>query len=382
MQEQEVLPTHVDPTASFNLLGEPRSALEHWFIRSGEKRFRATQILRWIHGHGVACFSDMHNISKPLRDRLQAHCTLRAPHIIDCQQATDDTYKWVFQVDAGNRIETVFIPDGERTTVCLSSQVGCALNCRFCATAQQGFNRNLSSAEIIGQLWQVRKALGEQKKITNVVMMGMGEPLLNLDNVVPAMEIMMDDFAYGFARKRVTISTAGVVPGIYALAKRLPAVSLAVSLHAPNDTLRDQLIPLNRKYPIHTLMEACRAYTMTASRQRITFEYVMLAEVNDAPAQALQLAKLLANVPAKINLIPFNPFPNTTYRRSSDQAIEHFRRLLQSKGYVVTTRKTRGDDINAACGQLVGAVVPKSQRTAQRRGIATTTSCSASHVVS
>ncbi len=370
MPQNAILPAHLIPSSPVNLLGESRSALERWFVQSGEKRFRAAQVTRWVHERGVTSFSDMTNISKRLRDRLQAHCELRMPLVADYQQAADGTCKWLFKVGADNCIETVFIPDGARATVCLSSQVGCALNCRFCATAQQGFNRNLSSAEIIGQLWQVRKTLGAQRKITNVVMMGMGEPLLNLDNVAAAMEIMLDDYAYGFARKRVTLSTAGVVPGIYALARRLPAVSLAVSLHAPNDALRDQLIPLNRKYPIDTLLAACRTYAQATGRRHITFEYVMLDGVNDAPAQALQLAQLLADFPAKVNLIPFNPFPNTAYRRSSTDAIERFRNLLQSKGCMVTTRKTRGEDIAAACGQLVGAVTPKSQRVAQRRGIA------------
>ena len=370
MQRQAILPIALHPACRFNLLGEPRSALEDWFIRSGEKRFRAAQIIRWIHERGVICFDDMTNIGKTLRDRLQAHCEVRAPRIVDTQHSADGTRKWLMQVGSGNCIETVFIPDGNRGTVCISSQVGCALNCRFCSTAQQGFNRNLSSAEIIGQLWLVRQELGDQQPITNVVMMGMGEPLLNFDNVVAAMEIMLDDYGYKFARKRVTLSTAGVVPGIRALAERLPTVSLAVSLHAPNDKLRDELIPLNRKYPIHALLDACRAYTQTAPRQIITFEYVMLAGVNDSPAHARELVQLSAGIPSKINLIPFNPFPETHYQCSSTADIDRFRDILLRGGCMTITRKTRGGDINAACGQLAGTVIPKSHRVAQRRGVA------------
>jgi len=297
---------------------------------------------------------------------------IRAPELVMDQHSQDGTRKWLLRLDSGNCIETVFIPEDGRGTLCVSSQVGCALDCSFCSTAQQGFNRNLSVAEIIGQVWTANRALGRDPKgeriITNVVMMGMGEPLLNFDNVVKAMDLMLDDLGYGLSKRRVTLSTAGVIPALERL-KAVSAVSLAVSLHAPNDALRNELVPLNKKYPIKELLEACKHYVAGDARRRVTFEYVMLDGVNDSPELAHQLVRLLQDVPAKVNLIPFNPFPNTRYQRSSAAAIERFRNILMAAGLVTVTRKTRGDDIDAACGQLAGKVLDRTRRT-QRRAAA------------
>ena len=286
---------------------------------------------------------------------------LEKPEIMLEQQASDGTRKWVLQMGCGNRVETVFIPEENRGTLCVSSQVGCALACTFCSTAQQGFNRNLTTAEIIGQLWKAQNQLGEHSKITNVVMMGMGEPLLNFKNVVIAMNLMLDDFAYGLSKRRVTISTSGIVPAMYRLTE-VCDVSLAVSLHAANDKLRNELVPINKKYPLEELMAACRDNVANSPRRRITFEYVMLDAVNDSVKDAKALIKLLKDVPSKINLIPFNPFPNTQYQCSSVAAIDRFRNVLHNSGMVTTIRKTRGEDIDAACGQLVGKVNDKSRR--------------------
>ncbi|NJD05411.1 MAG: 23S rRNA (adenine(2503)-C(2))-methyltransferase RlmN, partial [Methylococcaceae bacterium] len=326
----------------------------------GEKPFRASQLLQWIHQRGVDDFALMTNLSKSLRGYLSEHCEIRPPAIALDQRSADGTRKWLLQVDDTNRIETVFIPEEGRGTLCVSSQVGCALACSFCSTAQQGFNRNLTVAEIIGQLWVAQRELGEEKRITNVVLMGMGEPLLNFSNVVDAVDLMMDDFAYCLSKRRVTLSTSGVVPALERLAE-VTDISLAVSLHAPDDALRNQLVPINQKYPLKELLPACRNY-IKDGRRKITWEYVMLAGVNDSPAQARALAKLLANIPSKINLIPFNPFPGSPYRCSSRETVAHFSEILQGYGLITTIRKTRGEDIDAACGQLVGKVNDKSRR--------------------
>ena len=355
-----------------NLLGLPRGEMQGFFASLGEKPFRAAQVLKWIHHRHAASFGAMTDLGKALRARLDTVAEIRAPEAVEDRVSADGTRKWLFEVGAGNCVETVYIPDGDRGTLCVSSQVGCALNCTFCATAQQGFNRNLQASEIVGQLWAARRILADSGHsgpgITNVVLMGMGEPLLNFDNVVAALDLMLDDLGFGLARKRVTLSTAGVVPGIRALARRCP-VSLAVSLHAPDDALRDVLVPINRKYPIDTLLAACREFAGVLPRQKITFEYVMLDGVNDTPEHARRLVRRLAGVPAKVNLIPFNPFPATRYRRSPDAVIDRFRDVLMAAGLMAITRKTRGDDIDAACGQLAGRVVPRSRRVAERRGL-------------
>lgn len=350
----------VNPEA-INLLGFDRKGLAAFFVGLGEKPFRATQLLKWLYQEEVTDFALMSNISKPLRAYLQEHCSISAPEIVVEQQASDGTFKWVMQMQCGNRVETVFIPEENRGTLCISSQVGCALACSFCSTAQQGFNRNLSTAEIVGQLYVAQRRLGKTQRITNVVMMGMGEPLLNFDNVVAAVNLMMDDFAYGLSKRRVTISTSGVVPAMYRLAQECD-VSMAVSLHAPTNELRDQLVPINQKYPLAELLAACKEYVQSAPRRFITFEYVMLDGVNDSPADARALIKLLQDVPCKMNLIPFNPFPNTRYSCSSANAIDRFKSILHNAGLVTTVRKTRGEDIDAACGQLVGQVKDKSRR--------------------
>jgi len=351
----------VNPGDKINLLAFDRKAMADYFLRIGEKPFRAVQLLQWIHQRGVTDFGLMSNLGKALRGQLEEHCVIRPPAIVHQQQSADGTRKWLLQVDAQNRIETVFIPEPGRGTLCVSSQVGCALNCSFCSTAQQGFNRNLSVAEIIGQLWVAQQELGDAARVTNVVLMGMGEPLLNFNNVVSAVNLMMDDFAYGLSKRRVTLSTSGVVPALDRLAE-VSDVSLAVSLHAPDDKLRDQLVPINQKYPLRELLAACKRYVGKENRRKVTFEYVMLAGINDAPSQARALVRLLSDVPAKVNLIPFNPFPGASQQCSSPAAIERFSLVLQQAGLITTTRKTRGDDIDAACGQLVGRVDDKSRR--------------------
>jgi 23S rRNA (adenine2503-C2)-methyltransferase len=352
-----------------NLLGLDRDAMRAFVTGLGEKPFRADQLLQWIHQRGVADIAAMTNLSKDFRARLQEEATVRLPEVVHDRVATDGTRKWLLQLDDGNCIETVFIPETDRGTLCVSSQVGCMLNCTFCSTARQGFNRNLRSDEIIGQLFVAQRALGQtpggERLITNVVMMGMGEPLLNFDNVVMAMGLMVEDLAYGLSRRRVTLSTAGVVPAIDRLRAALP-VSLAVSLHAPNDALRDSLVPINRKYPIKELLDACRRYVAGDSRRRITFEYVMLDGVNDTPAHARELIHLLEGVPAKVNLIPFNPFPEAGYARSPQDRIDRFREMLMRSGVITVTRRTRGDDIDAACGQLAGQVMDRTRRSARQ----------------
>lgn len=355
----------METRATVNLLDFDVRGLEQYFETIGEPGYRATQIIKWVHQLGITDFDAMTNLSRALRERLALETEVRTPQVVATQHSVDGTRKWLLRVDNGNAIETVFIPEGERGTLCVSSQVGCPLDCKFCATAKQGFNRNLDVSEIIGQVWLAARELGQTPKagrqITNVVMMGMGEPLLNFDNVVPAMQLMLDDNAYNLSRKRVTLSTAGIVPGIDRLAEVCP-VSLAVSLHATNDALRDELVPINRKYPIAELMEACRRYVVANPHGEITFEYVMLKGVNDSVAEARALVRLLHRLPAKVNLIPFNPFAGAGYQRSDDDTINAFRDALQRAGIVTITRKTRGDDIAAACGQLVGEVAAKARR--------------------
>ncbi len=348
-----------------NLLNLDQPDLTSFFTELGEKSFRTTQVLKWIHHLGVVEFAAMTNLSKPLRQRLSEVACVSLPPIRKVQISADGSRKYLLQLDPNNAIETVFIPEDDRQTLCISTQVGCALNCSFCATAQQGFSRNLTVADLIAQLWCVEQALRAEgyatdphgRVITHVVLMGMGEPLANFNNVVKAMRLMMDDNSYGLARRRLTLSTAGLVPAITKL-KALAPVNLAVSLHAPTDELRNQLVPLNRKYPLASLLAACRDYLAgtTPHHHRITFEYVMLKDLNDSPAQARALIKLLEGCPAKVNLIPFNPFPGSSYQRSTPERIEQFRELLFKAGIVTVTRKTRGGDIAAACGQLAGQV--------------------------
>ena len=342
-----------------NLLGLGASELKDFCQALGEKPFRASQLLRWIHRDGVGDFSVMTNVSKAFRERLSGCAVIVPPKVLSDSTAADGTRKWLLDVGTGNAIETVFIPETGRGTLCVSSQAGCALECSFCATGKQGFNRNLTLAEIIGQLWWANKCLGrgvvEERPITNVVMMGMGEPLANFDNVVAAMQLMLDDSAYGLSRRRVTLSTSGLVPAIDRLREACP-VALAVSLHAPNDELRNELVPINRKYPIRELLAACLRYIEKAPRDFITFEYVLLAGVNDSVEHAKELVQTVRPVPCKINLIPFNPFPQSGLRRSDMDRVQAFARILADSGIVTTVRKTRGDDIDAACGQLAGEV--------------------------
>jgi len=353
-----------------NLLGLDQEALRGFCAELGEKPYRARQLLRWIHRAGVDDFSAMTDMSRPLREQLAKSAAIAAPRVLRDTIAADGTRKWLLDVGTGNAIETVFIPETSRGTLCISSQAGCALACTFCSTGHQGFNRNLTVEEIIGQLWLANRCLGrgvtEERPISNVVMMGMGEPLANFENVVAAMRLMLDDSAYGLSRRRVTLSTAGLVPGIDRLGEACP-VALAVSLHAPNDALRDELVPINRKYPIRELLAACQRYLSKAPRDFVTFEYVMLSGVNDSVGQARELAALVSDVPCKLNLIPFNPFPGVDYQRSSPGAIARFRDVLMQAGLVATVRKTRGDDIAAACGQLAGRVQDRTRRASIRQ---------------
>ncbi|MEN8168852.1 MAG: 23S rRNA (adenine(2503)-C(2))-methyltransferase RlmN [Pseudomonadota bacterium] len=349
-----------------NLLGLSREQMEAFFVDMGEKAFRATQVMKWIYLEGAEDFDTMTNLSKVLRERLKEVAELRLPEVVQDNPSSDGTRKWLLKVDEINHIEMVYIPEGERSTLCISSQVGCTLACSFCSTARQGFNRNLTTAEIIGQIALASRIVGipdnkGQHAITNVVLMGMGEPLLNLENVGPALELMQDDLAFGISKRRVTVSTAGVVPGIDQLREQSD-VSLAVSLHAPNDELRNQLVPINKKYPIKELMAACKRYVAGKARRRVTFEYVMLAGINDSDEYARQLVKLLRDVPAKVNLIPFNPFPGAPYKCSSNNRINAFREVIMQAGIITVTRKTRGEDIAAACGQLAGKVKDRTRR--------------------
>lgn len=353
-----------DPRTT-NLLDLDRRGLEAFFAAMGEKSFRAQQVMKWIYQLDADDFAGMSNLSKALRERLRNAARIELPRVVMDRLSADGSRKLLLELADGNCIETVFIPEKERGTLCVSSQVGCMLNCSFCSTAQQGFNRNLTTAEIIGQVLLASRALGgdvqHRRAITNVVMMGMGEPLLNFDAVVRAMHIMRDDLAFGLSKRRITLSTSGIVPELDRLRAECD-VSLAVSLHATNDELRNELVPINRKYPIAELMEACRRYVADEARRRVTFEYVMLAGVNDSDAHARELLRLLRRVPSKVNLIPFNPFPNTAYVSSDPQRILEFQNILINGGIVTVTRKTRGDDIAAACGQLAGEFRDRTRR--------------------
>jgi len=359
-------------TERTNLLGLPRATLEEFVSQVGSRPFRARQLMQWIYKRGVSSFADMTDLAKDFRARLAQAAEVRAPQIVSTQRSADGTCKWSLRADAGQAYEMVFIPEPDRGTLCISSQVGCALDCSFCATAQQGFNRNLSTAEIVGQVWLAVRELareasatadaaapGDPRRVTNVVLMGMGEPLANFRNVVPALGILLDDFGFDLSRRRVTLSTSGLVPQIYKLAQ-VANVALAVSLHAPDDALRSELVPINRKHPIAELLSACWHYLDEQNGRSVTFEYVMLDGVNDAPAQARALARLLKGHPAKVNLIPFNPFPGTHYRRSPAAAIQRFRDELLQRGVLATVRRTRGEDIDAACGQLAGRVIDRT----------------------
>ncbi|MEZ5465912.1 MAG: 23S rRNA (adenine(2503)-C(2))-methyltransferase RlmN [Lysobacteraceae bacterium] len=360
-----------------NLLDLDRNALRAFFVELGEKPFRADQVMKWIYHRHETDFDNMSDLGKTLRAKLAASCVVRPPNVLFEKGSEDGTHKWLLGMDGGNAVETVYIPDKGRGTLCVSSQVGCGLNCTFCSTATQGFNRNLSTAEIIGQVWVAAKHLGnrvhQDRKLTNVVMMGMGEPLLNFENVNPAMELMRDDLGFGLASKRVTLSTSGLVPMIDRLSEESD-VSLAVSLHAANDDLRVKLVPLNKKYPVAELMAACaRWLNKDHRRDSVTFEYTLMQDVNDRPEHARELAKLMRAFDnatqrrhaGKVNLIPFNPFPGTQYQRSSEERIRDFQTLLMEKGVLTMVRRTRGDDIDAACGQLKGQVLDRTRRQAE-----------------
>lgn len=356
----------LSPASKINLLGCDQQALEKLFIELGEKPYRAQQLLKWVHQQGLSDFQAMSNLSKALREKLSAVAEIRTPAVAYEHLAKDGTQKWLLRLDDGNCIETVFIPEKTRGTLCISSQVGCILNCDFCSTGKQGFSRNLTTAEIVSQLWFAIRQLSKDngahdRRVTNVVMMGMGEPLLNFEHLIPALRLMLDDNAYGLAKRRVTVSTAGVVPAIYQL-REATDVALAVSLHAPNDELRNKIVPLNKKYPLKELMKACKEYFKNDTRRSITMEYVMLDGVNDTPEHAKQLIRVLDGVRSKVNLIPFNPFPHTNYQRSKPETIARFQAILMSSGLNTTVRKTRGDDIDAACGQLVGKVSDRTRR--------------------
>ncbi|MEZ5498805.1 MAG: 23S rRNA (adenine(2503)-C(2))-methyltransferase RlmN [Steroidobacteraceae bacterium] len=353
------VPQVAQPAAPVNLLGLDRNALEQFVVAQGSRPFRARQLMAWIYRRGESSLANMTDLAKGFREQMATMAEVRAPEVLTRQLADDGTVKWLLRADASQAFEMVYIPEPDRGTLCISSQVGCALDCSFCATAQQGFNRNLAAAEIVGQLWLANRELIArdcgQRPVTNVVLMGMGEPLANFRNVVTAVRIMMDDFGFDISRRRVTLSTSGLVPQIYRLANEVNC-ALAVSLHAPDDQLRDQLVPINRKHPIDELLAACWHYLDEQNGRSVTFEYVMLDAVNDSPAQARALARLLAGHPAKINLIPFNSFAGTRYRRSSDAAIRQFQQVLLDAGIVATIRRTRGAEISAACGQLAGQV--------------------------
>jgi len=350
-------------SAPINLMGLDRQTMEEYFVGLGSKAFHGRNVLKWIHKHGLTDFSEMTDLGKAVRAELGRIAEICAPRIAVERPSSDGTVKWVVELDCRNRVETVWIPDGDRITLCVSSQVGCALDCSFCSTAQQGFNRNLSTAEIIGQVWMAVRR--KQQFPTNIVLMGMGEPLANFDAVVAAMSIMQDDLAYMVSKYRVTVSTSGIVPAIRRL-REVSDVSLAVSLHAPDNDLRNELVPINRRYPLEELIPACRDFIIGDRRRKVTFEYVMLDGVNDSDHHARRLIKRLSTVPSKVNLIPFNPFPGTAYKCTPPDRLEAFRQILLRAGILATTRKTRGDDIDAACGQLVGRVADRSRRTLGR----------------
>tara|TARA_R100001440_G_scaffold14959_4_gene25339 strand:- start:83433 stop:84617 length:1185 start_codon:yes stop_codon:yes gene_type:complete len=355
------------PSEKVNLLGLPKAKMEAFFESMGEKKFRATQMLQWIHQHGVDDFDQMTNVSRVLREKLAEVAEIRGPEVVLDETSKDGTRKWIMRMDSGNSVETVLIPDGQRGTLCVSSQIGCSLDCTFCSTGKRGFNRNLSAAEIIGQVWVARRAFmpfdqKADRPITNVVMMGMGEPLLNFDNVVDAMNLMMEDLAYGISKRRVTLSTSGVVPALDRLGE-VTDVSIAISLHAPNDELRNELVPINKKYPIAELLAATRRYlARLPDKRKATIEYTVIAGVNDKLEHAHELVRVLKDLPCKINLIPFNPFPESDFKRPKIQATRRFQSILNEGGFVTTVRTTRGDDIDAACGQLVGKFEDRTRR--------------------
>jgi len=355
-----------------NLLGLSRQQMEAFLLEMGEKPFRAIQLLKWIHQFGVTDFDEMTNISKVLRERLKECAEVRPPKVRERLDASDGCFKWIVEVESGSSVETVYIPEAGRGTLCISSQAGCSLDCAFCATGKQGFNSDLATAEIIGQLWLAKReldAFGTKKprRVTNVVMMGMGEPLLNFDNVMNAISLMMEDNCYGLSKRRVTISTSGVVPAMDKL-KDYTDASLAISLHAPNDELRSQIVPINKRYPISELLRSTNEYLQSLPDSRVaTIEYILIAGVNDHRQHARELAELLRETPCKINLIPFNPFKGSEFNRSSNSAVTTFQKILRDAGYTVTIRTTRGDDIGAACGQLVGEVADNTRRSARYR---------------
>ncbi len=360
-------------SAKVNLLGLPEAKLVAFFESIGEKKFRAIQVMKWIHQLGADNFDDMTNVSKDLRAKLKDIAEIRMPEVVQQFDSTDGTRKFLIRVSGNNVIETVYIPDGDRGTLCVSSQVGCSLDCSFCATGKQGFNRDLTAAEIIGQVWIAAKSFGQlqangPRSVTNVVMMGMGEPLLNFDNVVDSMNLMMHDNAYGISKRRVTLSTSGVVPQLDRLSQYTDAC-LAISLHAPNDELRNELVPINRKYPIAMLLDSAKRYieAMPDTHRKITIEYTLIDQVNDRPHHARELAELLRDVPVKINLIPFNPFNLSNYKRVSNNALRKFQDILMEEGYITTVRTTRGEDIDAACGQLAGQVNDVTRRSERYR---------------
>ncbi|OOF65922.1 bifunctional tRNA (adenosine(37)-C2)-methyltransferase TrmG/ribosomal RNA large subunit methyltransferase RlmN [Rodentibacter sp. Ppn85] len=372
MCSNEALMLEQTSNKKINLMDLTRRQMREFFQELGEKPFRADQLVKWIYHFGEDDFDNMTNINKKLREKLKSVAEIKAPEVAVEQRSADGTIKWAMQV-GDQQVETVYIPEADRATLCVSSQVGCALACTFCSTAQQGFNRNLTVSEIIGQVWRASKIIGNfgvtgVRPITNVVMMGMGEPLLNVANVVPAMEIMLDDFAYGLSKRRVTLSTSGVVPALDNLSKMID-VALAISLHAPNDELRDEIVPINKKYNIKMLIDSVNRYlsVSNANHGKVTIEYVMLDQVNDSVEHAHQLAEVLKNTPCKINLIPWNPFPEAPYAKSSNTRIDRFQKTLMEYGFTVIVRKTRGDDIDAACGQLAGDVIDRTKRTAMRR---------------
>lgn len=355
--------------AKVNLLNFDHQMMREFFSSIGEKPFRADQVMKWLYHFGYDDFEKMTNLNKKLREKLQRLCEIKAPEIAEKQVSTDGTIKYALRLEGGQEVETVWIPENNRATLCVSSQVGCALECTFCSTAQQGFNRNLSVAEIIGQVWRVANDIGATRiagtrPITNIVMMGMGEPLLNMKNLIPALDTFLNDLGYGLSKRRVTVSTSGVVPALDMLKEKIDC-ALAVSIHAPNNELRDVLVPINKKYPLEEFLTASARYIAgSKANKQVTVEYVMLDHVNDSTEQAHELAKVLKNIPSKINLIPFNPYPGSPYKRSSNSRIDRFDKVLQSYGLTVITRRTRGDDIDAACGQLAGDVLDRTKRTA------------------
>ena len=378
MSEQIVSPSSASPaivspkSEKINLLDLNRQQMREFFVSLGEKPFRADQVMKWIYHYCCDDFEQMTDINKALRAKLMQLTEIRAPEVAEEKRSADGTIKWAIRV-GDQLVETVYIPEDDRATLCVSSQVGCALECKFCSTAQQGFNRNLRVSEIIGQVWRAAKIIGAarvtgQRPITNVVMKGMGEPLLNLNNVVPAMEIMLDDFGFGLSKRRVTLSTSGVVPALDKLGDMID-VALAISLHAANDKLRDEIVPINKKYNIATFLDAVKRYLAksNANQGRVTIEYVMLDHVNDSTDDAHQLAALLKDTPSKINLIPWNPFPGAPYGRSSNSRVDRFAKVLMEYGFTTIVRKTRGDDIDAACGQLAGDVIDRTKRTMRKK---------------